>query len=36
MQLTSRGRTGPEAIILCKEYEVYMYAEPVRTRIQVT
>ena len=36
MQITSRGKTGPEAIILCREYEVYKYAESVRTRIQVT
>ena len=36
MQITSRGKTGPEAIILCREYEVYNYAEPVCTGIQVT
>jgi hypothetical protein len=36
MQITSRGKTGPYAIILCKEYEVYNYAGPVCTGIQVT
>ena len=36
MQITSCGKTGPDAIILCKEYEVYTYAEPVCTGIQVT
>jgi hypothetical protein len=36
MQITSRGKTGPEAIILCREYEVYGYSEPVCTGIQVT
>ncbi len=36
MQITSRGKTGPETIIHCKEYKVYKYAEHVRTRIQDT
>jgi hypothetical protein len=36
MQITSRGKTGPDAIILGKEYKVYNYAEPVCTGIQVT
>jgi hypothetical protein len=36
MQITSRGKTGPETIILCKKYEVYTYAGPVCSGIQVT